>query len=77
MSEFDDLFDKQFAEKNSSKEKNIVNFHKTISSQKHNGLLLLIYIIINIIFAFVTMIYFSFEYPDTDVTLENIDEYDL
>ncbi len=72
MSEYDDLFEKDFVRNNARNENNIDDFHKTVSSQKYNGILFLIYIIVNVLFTFGVLMYFTYQYPNTDTTLENI-----
>ncbi|MCK5731605.1 MAG: hypothetical protein KAH13_01165, partial [Tenericutes bacterium] len=72
MNEFDDLFEKRNTEADTSKEINIEDFNRTITNQKHNGILFLIYIVINVVFTFGALMYFTYQYPNPDEILDNI-----
>ncbi len=73
MSDFDNLFDEQLEKRKPQMELSIEGFDKEVINQRKNGLLFLIYIIVNVVFTFGALIYSSSIYPNPDNILESFE----
>ncbi len=72
MNEFDDLFDKQPEQQYSNENQNIDEFYKHANNQKKNGILLMVYVLVSLVFSFASGVVFDLQYPESDTILANI-----
>lgn len=75
MNEFDDLFDEKQETEYSSQnaQQHIDDFNKHVNLQQKNGILLLIYVGLMILFTFGSAIYTSIAFPNTEDILNHIE----
>lgn len=72
MNEFDELFEKTVRHHENDPETNIDDFYRRVTDQKRNGFLFLTYVIINIVFTFGALLFFSIMYPNAQAIVEDI-----
>lgn len=72
MNEFDELFEKTVQHHENDPELNLDDFYRRVTDQKRNGFLFLTYVIINIVFTFGALLFFSVMYPDSQGIVEAI-----
>jgi len=74
MNEFDELFDKQKpVAKTEPPKDGVEDFYFQARLQQKNGILLMIYIGVLLLFSIITSIYYSIYYPDTVAIMESIE----
>lgn len=72
MNEFDELFEKTVQHHENDPETNVDDFYRRVNNQKRNGFLFLTYVIINIVFTFGALLWFSMAYPNAQGIVEDI-----
>lgn len=73
MNEFDELFDKERPVPPTKPQRDgIEDFHFQANLQRKNGILLMIYIGVLLLFSVITSIYYRIQYPDSEAILAGI-----
>ena len=72
MNEFDDLFDEKPKQELITEKTSVESFYQDVKHQEKNGILLMIYIGILVIFSFMNELIVNARYPDVDAIIDSI-----